>query len=226
MEDRLLNIKDLINELDMSLYKYLDIHHTWVPNHTSFSGSNHFRLQNSMRNYHINTRGWRDIAQHVSLAPDGKFITGRDFTWTPVSIRYNLNKGAFMVEMIGNFDIGHDKLEGKQLESILLLIKHFIDNGKEIRFHREYSSKTCPGSSLDKNEMIRMANNMGKNLKDWQIEMGVEAIKELANDGIIDDADMHIQNLKIGKDMGWLNLEINKRINDKINNLVIGVDNN
>lgn len=222
--DRIITIKELIGELNMNLYKYLDIHHTWMPNHTSFNGDNHLKLQNSMRDYHTQTRGWRDIAQHVSLAPDGLYITGRDFTWTPVSIHSDLNSGAFMVEMIGNFDIGHDTLEGNQLESILLLLNHFIDNGKKIRFHNEYSSKTCPGSSLNKQEMIDMAKNMHNKLKDWQIELGIEAIKGLANDDIIDNPDMHIQAFKAGKNMDWLNLEIQKRLNDKINNLVIGVD--
>lgn len=206
MTDKLITAQELIEILDMSLYKYLDVHHTWVPNHTSFNGDNHLRIQNSMRNYHVNTKGWRDIAQHVSLAPDGLYITGRDFTWTPVSIRVDLNPDAFMVEMIGNFDVGHDILDGKQLDSILLLMQHFLLNDKKIRFHNEYSYKTCPGSSLNKEEMINMAYNFDKHpiYEKWQLELGDESINNLLDNGVLDTPELHKDILLKGGLPPWL----------------------
>jgi hypothetical protein len=220
--DRIIDVNKLIDELDMSLYKYLDIHHTLRPSHSSFNGDNYFKLQDGMRNYHINTKGWRDIAQHVSLAPDGLYITGRDFTWTPVSINYNLNRYAFMVEMIGNFDIDHDILDGEQLRAILILMKHFIDNGKLIRFHNEYSYKSCPGSSLNKGGMIDMALNTN-NWKDWQVSLAIESIKDLANEGFLNNPEMHIAKIeKENKVDEWLLLVIMDRMakKNKANNSV------
>jgi hypothetical protein len=37
---------------------------------------------------------------------------------------------------------------------LLKLAKYFDDKGKYIRFHRENSPKTCPGTSIDKDIFI------------------------------------------------------------------------
>ena len=159
---RFLIMEELIKELDKYTFKQLHIHHTWKPAHSSFKGNNHIAMQQSMKDFHVNTNKWSDIGQHLTLFPDGKWLTGRPFNITPASIK-NWNTGALAVEIIGNFDIpgtgvennlGYDKLEGKQKEEILKLIKYFIDKYGEssVKFHRERPnvSKTCPGTSLDK----------------------------------------------------------------------------
>jgi hypothetical protein len=65
-----------------------------------------------MRNYHVNTNGWSDIGQYVTLLLDGTFVTGRDFGKDPASIK-GFNTEAFACEMLGNFDKSHDVLQGK-----------------------------------------------------------------------------------------------------------------
>lgn len=166
MADRILTTKDLLRELNNYSYRQLHIHHTWKPTHRDFNGENHLKLQQSMRNYHINTNGWTDIGHHLALMPDGKWVTGRPFNATPASIK-GWNDKALAVEMVGNFDIpgtgayntsGYDKLEGAQKESILQLIKYFGQRfGYDgVKFHREGPgvTKTCPGTGLDKATMI------------------------------------------------------------------------
>lgn len=149
----ILTVEQLLERLSKYNHKELHIHHTWKPNHAAFTGDNGLQLQQNMRNYHVNSLGWSDIGQHVTLLPDGRFVTGRDFGKTPASIK-GYNTGSFACEMLGNFDIGHDKLEGPQKESILKLAKWFDYRGKYIRFHRENSIKTCPGSSIDKQQFM------------------------------------------------------------------------
>lgn len=159
MADRILTVDQLINELKNYNHVELHVHHTWRPDHSNWRQRPDAQYwQNSMRNYHVNTLGWEDIGQHVTLTPDGKFITGRNFGRQPASIKgYNsINGGiSFMVEMLGNFDIGNDKFEGSQKASILKLAKWFDDRGKYIRFHRENASKTCPGTGIDKAQFMR-----------------------------------------------------------------------
>ena len=153
-----LTIDELLDVLKGFNHTELHVHHTWKPDHSHFNGRNHVPLQDGMRNYHVNTNGWDDIAQHGTLFPDGYFLTGRDFGKQPVSIKgYNGsgNKIPFAVEMIGNFDTGHDNLEGKQKEAILKLAKFFDDQGKYVRFHRENAPKTCPGSGIDKTVFMK-----------------------------------------------------------------------
>lgn len=128
-----------------------------------------------MRNTH-KRNGWGDIAQHVTLFPDGKFMLGRGFSKTPVSIK-GYNTGAFACEMVGNFDrqgdkgasynsLGYDKFEGKQREAMLKLAHYFdVKRKKYVRFHRENASKTCPGTSIDKNVFMNDARNIYKEVE-------------------------------------------------------------
>lgn len=172
--DRILTTEQLIKELEKYNYKQLHLHHTWKPAHSDFKGNNHLALQQSMREHHIKVNGWSDIGQHLTLMPDGLWVTGRPFDKTPASIT-GWNTGSLAVEMLGNFDkvgelpynnLGYNKLEGKQKESILELMKWFGEKfgyDKE-KFHREGPAvfKSCPGTSLDKATLIKEAKALNK----------------------------------------------------------------
>jgi len=156
----IITIEQLLIKLNNYHHTELHVHHTWKPEHKDFNGSNGLQLQQGMRNYHVNSLGWADIGQHVTLLPDGSFVTGRDFGQTPASIS-GYNTGGFACEMLGNFDIGNDVLEGKQKDSILRLAKYFNDKNRYIRFHRENAAKTCPGTSIDKAVFMNEVVNYG-----------------------------------------------------------------
>lgn len=178
----------VIKWLKTSDRKCLHIHHTWKPVGSQFNGSNHIAMNESMRNYHMKTNGWDDIAQHLTLFPDGKFCTGRPLHKTPISIKgWNTKNNPLAVEMVGNFDapngsvkdgggktltaqynsLGYDKLEGKQRASIVELVAYFLQNYGEdsIIFHRDNptAGKTCPGSTVNKQELIAEARVLIKN---------------------------------------------------------------
>ena len=149
--DRFISIDEVIKVMKDKKYKEFHIHHTWKPTHKSFTGTNHMQLQTSMRNYHVNVNGWSDIGQHLTLFPDGKLLTGRDFGKSPASIT-NHNTGALAIEMVGNFDnpgtgsyntLGYDRLEGEQRKTILKLVQAFGDvyGYDKVIFHNERSSK-------------------------------------------------------------------------------------
>ena len=59
--------------------------------------------------------------------------------------------------MVGNFDSGNDILQGAQKESSLKLAKYFDDRKLYFRFHRENSTKTCPGTSINKDVFMAQA---------------------------------------------------------------------
>ena len=59
------------------------------------------------------------------------------------------------MEMLGDFDKGNDRFEGKQKDSMIKLARYFDQKGRYIRFHRENASKTCPGTGIDKNEFMK-----------------------------------------------------------------------
>ncbi len=181
-----LTTEQLLARLDKIIFKQLHIHHTWRPNKSNFDGTNHSKLQDGMYNYHTKTNGWTDIGQHVTLFPDGTFLTGRAFDVSPASIK-GWNTGAFAVEMLGDFDTGHEKLEGAQKESILALARYFLKKYGEstIKFHREGPdvTKTCPGSGIDKTAFMKEAKLMGTIFKDvpdtrWSAKY-IKAAKDL-----------------------------------------------
>jgi N-acetylmuramoyl-L-alanine amidase len=129
------------------------MHHTWQPNHNGLSS-----IQ-AMYNFHVHTNGWSDIAQHISIAPDGTIWTGRPWNKSPASaVGFNSSK-VFMFETIGDFDVGKDRLTGAQLDAVVLVIatlmSHFDLGNRALRFHNEMTTeKTCPGNAVRKQDIL------------------------------------------------------------------------
>ena len=91
----------------------IQLHHTWKPDYSSFDGQNHQRLQDSMRRYHMEERGWSDIGQHFTIFPDGAVLLGRSLEQNPAGI-VGANSGAICIECLGNFDKGKDEMSSAQ----------------------------------------------------------------------------------------------------------------
>lgn len=144
------------------------MHHTWKPNHLQYRG--HETIVGMWR-YHVDTKGWIDIAQHISIAPDGSIWLGRNWNLPPVSSSgHNGNSiaGPFMFEIIGNFDHNNDPFEGKQrkttLEVIALIQQKFNLAPESLVFHNAMSEKTCPGNSINYADFVREVKSLKESL--------------------------------------------------------------
>lgn len=144
---------------------FLQQHHTYSPDYALFKGNNHFELQKSMRDYHVNHNGWSDIAQHFTIFPDGMIVTGRSLEAIPAGIK-GCNSNAICIENLGNFDTGGDEMTNEQRESIIkvtaALCKRFsisvsteriiyhhwyrLDTG--VRNNGKGGNKSCPGTNF------------------------------------------------------------------------------
>lgn len=129
------------------------MHHTWRPARRDFRG--HDTIVGMWR-FHTQDQGWRDIAQHVTIDPEGWIWLGRNWNLPPVSAaghNGNARFGPFMFETIGNFDRGCDPFDGPQRETALELIAQvqarFALPADSLVFHNAMAPKSCPGSSLD-----------------------------------------------------------------------------
>jgi hypothetical protein len=106
-------------------------------------------------------KNWSDIAQHVTIDPDGYIWSGRSWNRSPASaLGYNSSR-VFMFEMIGLFDKGKDPFIGVQRSvahavCAAIIFKFDLSAKTAIRFHRDinHTGKTCPGSAVDKAEFI------------------------------------------------------------------------
>lgn len=146
--------------------KLIQLHHTWQPNYATFNKyPDCFTLQNNMKSYHVKSNGWKDIAQHFSIFPDGSILTGRSLNSNPVGI-VGGNSGAICIENVGNFDKGADIMTSEQKNAIIVcvqsLLKKFNLDTSAIRYHAWYtasgtylgdyvsskSAKTCPGTNF------------------------------------------------------------------------------
>lgn len=129
------------------------MHHTWRPSRRDFRG--HDTIVGMWR-FHTQEQGWRDIAQHATIDPEGWIWLGRNWNLPPVSAaghNGNAQFGPFMFEMIGNFDRGCDPFDGPQRETALALVAQlqarFSLPADSLVFHNAMAPKSCPGSSLD-----------------------------------------------------------------------------
>lgn len=143
----------------------LQQHHTYSPNYALFNGSNHFDLQQGMKNYHIHNNGWADIAQHFTIFPDGSVLTGRSLELSPACI-FGQNQQAVCIENLGNFDKGKDDMTAGQKDTIIgvtaLLCKKLSIpvNTDKIVYHHWFrldtgvrndgagGNKSCPGTNF------------------------------------------------------------------------------
>lgn len=134
------------------------MHHTWRPTHQQFRGHDSIV---AMWHHHTAVNGWSDIAQHVTIDPQGFIWLGRNWNQAPASAaghNGNASAGPFMFEMVGDFDVGRDRLEGAQLESALGVTAHlqrrFQLAPETLLFHNQMSGKTCPGSAVRRDDIL------------------------------------------------------------------------
>ncbi|HEX6212998.1 MAG TPA: caspase family protein, partial [Methylomirabilota bacterium] len=131
------------------------MHHTWRPAHAHWRDPEQMLL--SMWRFHTVERGFADIAQHVTIDPEGGIWTGRNWNLPPASAfghNGSRHAGPFMFEMVGDFDQGRDRWMGPQREcalsvAALVLARFGLTAEQGLRFHNQMSAKTCPGTAID-----------------------------------------------------------------------------
>ncbi|MCI0715528.1 MAG: amidase [Chlorobi bacterium] len=131
---------------------FIQNHHTWKPNYSSFKNKNYFTLLQNMEAYHVGLK-WGQIAQNITTFPDGIIAICRSFDIRPTCIA-NKNQGGLCIENLGNFDKDGDKMTEEHKTSIiwtnaLLCVKFRLNpDTDDIVYHHWYSPKSCPGNNF------------------------------------------------------------------------------
>lgn len=143
----------------------VQLHHTWSPAYAQFTGSNHFALQSGMKSYHLSI-DYDDIAQNLTIFPDGQVMTGRSLNVAPAGCK-GANSNGICIENIGNFDVGGDTMTEAHKDAIVrvtaaLLKKFGLSPASGVTYHAWWteggtslgtyiagkSCKTCPGTAF------------------------------------------------------------------------------
>lgn len=137
------------------------LHHTWRPAQRDWRGAATIA---AMRRFHMENRGFSDIAQHITIDPAGGIWIGRDFNRAPASsygidpvtqrrANGNAQRGPIMIELVGNFDAGKDQLLTPQRTSAVAVIASILklaqrDQTHVVTHHQMDPGKSCPGTGL------------------------------------------------------------------------------
>lgn len=146
------------------------LHHTWKPTKDSWDGEKTIR---ELKSYYEG-KGW-SAAPHLFVAEDGIWLftdmydvgihagegnaewqkksTGYTYRgWGDNFEDYDLLWYSIGIEVVGNYD--NKVWSGKTYENAVAVIKILIDEldikEKDLKFHRDYSNKTCPGKAITK----------------------------------------------------------------------------
>jgi len=135
------------------------LHHTWRPRRRDFRG---LATIEAMRRFHME-QGWSDIAQHLTIDPEGGLWTGRNWNLAPASAtghNGSADAGPFMIEMVGDFDTGEDPFDGAQRDAAIATVAHLARTfgvaDDDIKFHNQLTNqKTCPGTGIERADFVK-----------------------------------------------------------------------
>lgn len=110
--------------------------------------------------YHVDENGWPGIGYHYVISKEGK-IEQTQFLRTASYHTSGQNTRSVGICLTGNYDI--QQPPAVQLEACVKLIQYLEDKlGRRLAIegHNEHSSKTCPGSNLNVNEIENRVRNI------------------------------------------------------------------
>lgn len=166
--------------------KKIVLHHTWKPTQNTWSGQASI---DGLKRYYEG-RGW-SAAPHIFIGEDGIWLftamnrvgihagNGNATYWDKIlkrdvkgfigvlgngNWRYILKKCSIGIEMVGNYDLRRPS--GKTWDNtlfVLNLLKSTLGlEYSDIKFHNDYSSKSCPGATVTKEWVYKEMEAYGK----------------------------------------------------------------
>lgn len=155
----------LANQQVSRVISIIQNHHTFLPDYTHFTGNNHFARLKSMKEYHMVTNHWSNIAQTFTTFPDGKIAVCRSLNDIPIGIKGHNSKGI-CIEHFGNFDKDKDQMTPAHRDAILkmnamlckkfnlpadtdhIVYHHWYDLNSGQRLNGKGATKSCPGTAF------------------------------------------------------------------------------
>lgn len=127
---------------------YIILHHSLTKDSGTVSW-------NAIRRYHTKTLGWNAIGYHWGIERIGnhyEIIVGRMSDRVGAHVR-GMNANSIGICFIGNYDKDKvsDDMWAAGLRLVRWLQKIYKISTEDIRGHKEFAEKTCPGKNFDLN---------------------------------------------------------------------------
>lgn len=106
----------------------------------------------SIQNYHMDTKGWSDIAYHFVIfqpygsIPYARIFQGRERCWVPAA-QEGHNFGTLPICVVGDFTPGHDWLQRNTRYAIEVLLNYY-PKLTTLGLHRDVYQTECPGDNI------------------------------------------------------------------------------
>jgi len=140
------------------------IHHTWKPTQDTWNGATTIE---GLKKYYEG-KGW-SRGPHIFIAPDGIWLF-TDMKQQGIHAGEG-NYRSIGIEVVGNYDgaVWTGSIKRNTLGVILALVDELgLEIMKDIRFHREFSKKSCPGKSITKDWLYEKLENYAEEYESVQ----------------------------------------------------------
>lgn len=140
------------------------VHHTWKPTVEQWQGQ---KSINGLKSFYEG-KGWT-AAPHLFCAPDGIWL------FTPMN-KQGIHAGSgnyrsIGIEVVGDYDgkVWEGEVKRNALSAIKILMDRLHVGESNLKFHRDYSTKTCPGTAIKKGWIIEELKQLENHdvVPDW-----------------------------------------------------------
>ncbi|WP_017586857.1 peptidoglycan recognition protein family protein [Nocardiopsis ganjiahuensis] len=138
---------------------YIVVHHTATANSTNYSLDHALALSKSIQNFHMDSNGWADAGQQLTISRGGYVMEGRDRTPESIAAGHhvvgahvaNYNSTAIGIENEGLYmTVGPTQaLRDSLVVTLAWLCRAYgLNPHSAIRGHRDFNATACPGDVL------------------------------------------------------------------------------
>ncbi|QBI56716.1 peptidoglycan recognition protein family protein [Streptomonospora litoralis] len=154
------------------------VHHTATGNSSDRSRNHAFRLSRSIQNYHMDSNGWDDTGQQLTISRGGHVMEGRNRSLKAITHdnhvvgahTANHNSHSIGIENEGNYMSAtppRDLMSALVETCAWLCLAYGLNPARAIVGHRDYNATSCPGDKLY-GMLPRLRGDVGSRMRSLQ----------------------------------------------------------
>lgn len=131
-----------LSRIDTIVIHYSAAYHDEFPSYSA-------RVRET-QNFHMDVRGWNDIAYNFLVARDGTLFEGRGWDTMPAATEHH-NSHTIAICFLGSDKVGRDDVTDAGRKALANFIRDVNKRAKrtlKVKGHRDFNSTDCPGNEL------------------------------------------------------------------------------